>query len=192
MCNLGITNDVFNAVSMSSKISPWCFQMWQFIWVILIFTFSILGLNGKCKLWVVTAKTNCKVPRFSFWILMSHLIKSWSYGIENNNSLCFSFFELCSLLRSKNSIPLNQRSNRGLRKPDTFSLRTLRNRNCCNMFWIYLLVIVYFQCCIFLSTKTKVVFISNIARWSVCKLKDWNNFNTVFKYRYLIWRLISY
>lgn len=34
-----------------------------------------------------------------------------------------------------NSIPLNQGSNDGLRKPDIFSLRILRNRIFCNMFW---------------------------------------------------------
>lgn len=66
------------------------------------FTFGVRGLNEKWELSVIVSETNCQVPSFLFclWIMLSYLIECWLHCAENSDSLCFSFFEVCSLLRS--------------------------------------------------------------------------------------------
>lgn len=95
------------------------------------------------------------------------------HSIENNDSLCFSFFEGYSYVRSKLHSSKLREQWRTKKNLLTF-LKTLRNRN----FEIYFLIHVYLQRWIF-QTQNKWIVISNIFRWSIYKWKDWKNCNVV-------------
>lgn len=126
----------------------------------------------KWKLSVIAAEINYNVLCFSLWIIVYHQTKKDGYVVLKTMIHCALVSLRFAASWDLNSIPQNQRSNEGLRKPDIFSLRTPRNRIFCRMFWNLsssqsLLVTLYFS-----STKLNEIVISNIARWSVYILKD--------------------
>lgn len=122
---------------------------------------------------------------FPLWIIVSRLIKSRLYGIENSDSLYCSFFEV-SVSWDLKSIPLNQKSNGRWRKL-ILSPRTLRKRNFCNKLWNLSSTQCLFAMLYFLSTVTNELF---LILWFVNE-RIGRILMLYIKYRGWIWRFRS-